>query len=426
VAGAPDRRVRRGSYLRLDASGVSVLDIDLDSILWSEWREDPAPLYRRLRDEHPVFHDAQNEMYLVTRYEDVDAVLKDYRRFSSTPTHMIDAERISPLREEDPPRHTFLRRIVMPLFTPREMRRLEAYFTEVARDLLDQAERGEVVDVSSQLAIPLPGRVTCDLLGVPLDRHERFLELTAERLALLGVSDGRSPDDGSLRPLDQIRSDLWGIVGPVVQARRDKPEHDAITFLVQAQDQHGRDQVSDEMIVDMLLHLLTGGFHTTQHLIESLISLLADRPDLWERMRENRALIPIAIEEMLRFDAPVQALRRRPIEDVVMHGVKLPRNSSVSMVYGSANRDERVFEDPDTFSLDRDVTRHMAFSAGIHYCPGAPVSRFEVRALFDEMLDRYVAIERAGSSERWPNNSRTVEAMHGFRSVPVHFRPADA
>jgi cytochrome P450 len=403
---------------------VSVLDIDLDAIRWSEWREDPAPLYRLLRDEHPVFYDAPNEMYLVTRYDDVDAVLKDHRRFSSTPLRMVDRERISPLREEDPPRHTFLRRIIMPLFTPREMRRLDAYFTEVARELLDAAERVDVLEVSSQLAVPLPGRVTCDLLGVPLDEHQRFLELTAERLLLLNTSSGRLVDDGTLRPLEAIREDLWGIVGPVVQARRTKPAHDAITLLVQMQESRGREELSDELIIDMLLHLLTGGFHTTQHLIESLMNLLADRPDLWERMRTDRDLVPKAIEEMLRYDAPVQALRRRPIEDVTISGVEVPRDSSVSMVYGAANRDDRVFEDPDTFSLDREVTRHMAFSAGIHYCPGAPVSRFEVKALFDEMLDRYEAIERAGPSERWPEASQTVESMHGFRSVPVRVQRA--
>lgn len=401
---------------------MSVLDIDLERIRWSEWREDPAPLYRRLRDDFPVFYDAPNDQFLVTRYEDVDAVSKDFRRFSSTPPDMVGGERISPMREEDPPRHTFLRRIVMPLFTPREMRRLEGYFAGVARGLLDRAEQGEVVEVSSQLAIPLPGRVTCDLLGVPLDQHERFLELTAERRALIAVSDKRVDDVGGLRPLEEIRDELWGIVGPVAQARRERPERDAISFLVQVQDEQGPEQMSDELIVDMLLHLLTAGFHTTQHLIELLIDLLADRRDLWDRLRADRSLVPVAIEEMLRFGSPVQSLQRRASEDVVLHGVTLPKNAWIALVYGSANRDERVFEDPDVFSLDRGVGRHVAFGAGIHYCPGAPVSRFEVRALFDEMLDRYVAIERAGPSERWPNDSRTVYTMRGFRSVPVRLR----
>jgi hypothetical protein len=393
--------------------------LDLAEVRWSEWRVDPTPLYRRLRDEHPVYHDAPNAMYLVTRYADVDALLKDTRRFSSTPAHMIDRERISPLREEDAPRHTFLRRIVMPLFTPGEMRRRDGYFRGVARELLDDAQRGDSVEASSQLGIPLPGRVTCDLLGVPLDEHRRFLELTGERLNLLYVSEGRMRGDGGERTLEEIRADLWSIIGPVVEARRRTPGHDAITMLVQAQEQHGRAELDDWLIIDMLLHLLTGGFHTTQHLIESLLDLLADRPDLWRRMRADRALVPRAIEEMLRFDAPVQALRRRATEEVELHGVTLPPHASVAVVFGSANRDERAFEGPDTFSLDRPAGRHLAFSAGIHYCPGAPVSRFEVGALVDEMLDRYESISRAGPSERWPVRNQTVEAMRGLRRVPI-------
>jgi cytochrome P450 len=395
----------------------------LDPVRWAEWREDPAPLYRQLRDGHPVFWDEPNDTYLVTRYADVDAVLKDSRRFSNTPLHMVDHERISPLREEDPPRHSFLRRIVMPLFTPREMRRMTGYFTDVARELLDAAEQDEFVEVSSQIATPLPGRVTCDLLGVPVAAHRRFLQLTTERLALLHTSDGRADnDDGSRRSLQEIRDDLWEIVGPAVQARRTEPRHDAITLLVAAQDEHGREAISDWLIIDMLLHLLTGGFHTTQHLIESLINLLADRPDLWQALRGNRTLVPGAIEEMLRVDTPVQALRRRVTEPVELHGVGLPVNASVAAVYGAANLDERVFDDPETFSLSRDTTRHMAFSAGIHYCPGAPVSRFEVHALLNEMLDRYRSISRAGPSQRWPVASRTVEAMHGYRLVPVQLQ----
>jgi cytochrome P450 len=407
---------------------MPVVDVDLAAVRWADWSDDPYPLYRLLRDERPVFHDEPNGVYVVTRYVDVSTVLSDPTRFSNVPVWLLgrEEERVSPLREEDPPRHTLLRRIVMPMFTPSEMRRLEPYFRQVACELLDAAEQGEDVEVSSQLAIPLPGRVTCDLLGVPLEEHERFMELTAERLALLNASSGRHAEPVPHRALPEIRADLWSIVGPVVEARRRRPEHDAITLLVQAQDRHGAHDITDELIVDMLLHLLTGGFHTTQHLIELLTSLLADRPDLWQRLRGDRSLVLPAIEEMLRLDAPVQALRRRVVEPTVLRDVELPANATLSAVYGSANRDERVFEDPDTFSLDRRPNRHMAFSAGIHYCPGAPVSRFEVRALYDEMLDRYEAIERVGPSERWPTNQRTVEAMHGLRRVPVRFVRAAA
>jgi cytochrome P450 len=403
---------------------MSIVDLDLESIRWADWSHDPYPLYRVLRDQRPVYYDAPNDMYVLTRYEDISAVLADPRRFSNAARYLLDNEEalISPLREADPPRHTFLRRIVAPMFTPGVMRGLEPYFRTVARELLDAAERNDVVEISSQIAIPLPGRVTCDLLGVPLDQHQVFLELTAERLELLEVMIGRAVDHGGYRTLEAVREDLLTIVAPVMEARRVEPRRDAITLLVQAQDRYGPDEISDQLIVDMLLHLLTGGFHTTQFLVEMLTSLLADRHDLWQRLRADRSLVFAAIEEMLRFDAPVQALRRRAINDLVIRDTAIPADAELSVVYGSANRDERAFDDPDTFSLDRRGTRHLAFSAGIHYCPGAPVSRFEVRALFDEMLDRYEVIERAGPSERWQIEQPTVEAMHGFKSVPVRLR----
>jgi cytochrome P450 len=402
---------------------MSIADLDLDAVDWSEWRDDPAPLYRILRDEHPVFYDAPRHMYLFTRYADVDVLLKDTQRFSNTPLVLVDHERVSPLLQEDPPRHGFLRKIVMPLFTPREMRRLDTYFRDVARELLDAAERTEVVEISSALAVTLPGRVTCDLLGVPLDEHHRFLKLTAERLGLLYVTDGRIIDDGTHRSLQEIRDDLWSIVGPVVESRRRAPQHDAITFLVQAQHEHGEAEISDWLIIDMLLHLLTGGFHTTQHLIESLVNLLADRPDLWQRLRDDRSLVPKAIEEMLRLDAPVQALRRRAIEPVEMHGVMLPVNASIATVFGSANLDERVFEDPETFSLDRDATRHIAFGAGLHYCASA--GRRDARPLLIHHPGRPVRA-RAGDQPRRRGDARISQcARHAAscRLKPQETRP---
>jgi cytochrome P450 len=381
-----------------------------------------------LRDEAPVYFDEPNGAYVITRYEDVSAVLRDHRRFSNRPLAQTTGEKdqMSPLREEDPPLHNARRRIVSPLFTSGRMRRQESYFQEVARGILAELEPDSEVEVSAQIAVPLAGRVTCDLLGLPLERHARFKELTAERLQLLHANDGRIEKSASQRSIAEVQADLWEIVGPVVADRRADPRDDAISLLVAAQGREGGDDVTEVMLINMLLHLLTGGFETTQHLVEMLLSLLADRPDLWQRLRADRSLIDAAVEEMLRWEAPVQALRRRPVQDAVIRGVDVPKDSAVIVVYGSANRDERVFPDPDSFDLDRDFTRHMAFSMGIHYCPGAPVSRYEVRALFEEMLDRYVAIDRCGPSEVWPqpDPKPTVEAMRGFQRVPVRLRAA--
>jgi len=399
-------------------------DIDISTIRWADWSSDPYPLYRALRDRAPVYHDEPNNDYVITRYSDCAAILIDSKRYSNASTPIPEGQLqnpLSPIRSSDPPRHTYLRKMINPLFSPKKMRELEPYFVDVSREILDKAEQTEVMEASSQLGIPLPGRVTCDLMGIPLEQHQLLLELTEERLSLLLVSLGNTKPRPGMRTWDEVRADLWAVLGPVAEQRRREPTTDGMTLLVQAQAEAGRDQFSDDLLVDLLLHLLSGGFHTTQHLIEMLISMLADRPELWRRMREDRSLIPVAIEEMLRYDAPVQALPRRTHEEVEIAGVTIPKGASIKTVYGSANRDERVFPDPDEFSLDRRPNRHLAFSTGIHVCPGSPVSRAEARALFAEMADRYVAIERVGPSERWPSEQpqRTVESMHGFRSVPV-------
>jgi cytochrome P450 len=394
----------------------AAFDLDLSRL---RRLEDPYPVYRRMRDECPVYRDEHTGSYALTRFDDVVAILGDRERFSNEPLDIAEGRmgRLSPLKEADPPRHTFVRRLVMPLFTPAAMRAREASFLALAVELLDEAERHEIVEVTEMLAIPLPGRVMLDILGLPASEHPRFRQLTDERLQVLAVHEGRVKHvegGGPPRTIDEVRADLWTMVEPLALARRVKPRNDAITLLADAQDEYGRDELSEADFVDLMLTLLAGGFETTQHLIELLGDYLADHPELWAQMRADRSLVPKVIEEMLRWDAPLQEQPRRATTDAVVRNVPIPKNSRVYAVYGSANRDERVFDDPDEFRPDRDVRRHTSFGLGIHYCPGAPVSRAEVRILLDEMLDRYDRIERAAPSERAPEPD-----MRGWSRVPV-------
>jgi hypothetical protein len=399
------------------------------SIDWGDWADDPYPLYRMLRDEAPVYFDEGCAAYVITRYDDVAEVFRDHRHFSSRALVEIEGgrEQMSPIKEADPPAHTFRRRIVAPLFTIGQMRKRTGYFQAVAREVLSGVEDGSEVEVSSQIAIPLAARVTCDLLGIPFDHQARFRELTLERIGMLYANrslPGEPQPSAGTRTIDDVRADLWEIVGPLVRERAVEPRDDAISLLVAAQRTEGADELSDVLFMNMLLTLIAGGLETTQRLVEMLASLLADRPDLWRRLREDRSLVDRAIEEMMRWDAPFQAGRRRALQDVEIRGVPIPRNSTLMPVCGSANRDERAFADPDRYDVDRDLTRHLGFGVGIHYCPGAPVTRFEVRALLDEMLEQYDSIERSGPSQAWPapNPKLTVEAMRGYQRVPVRLR----
>lgn len=404
------------------------MSVDLAALRWGDWWENPYPLYREMRAAGPVFHDLQNDAYLVTRHRDIWNVLISPERFSNVPFHLRDnpSLRISTLRNSDPPRHTWIRQIVTPLFFPKALRRLDSYFDDIVTELLDKVERQDTIEVSRDLAKPLPGRVTCDLLGVPLDQHEMFLELTNERLAHLHAQLVQRPMPPGSRSFEEVRGDLWRVIEAVAADRRRHPREDAITLCVQAQEKYGREQFDDELMVDLLLQLLTGGFQTTQHLVEMFLNFMADHDEIWQRLRQDPSLVPAAIEEMLRYDAPVQALPRYTYEEQEVDGVKIPSGAEVWTIYGSANRDESVFNDPDGFSLDRRPNRHMTFSAGIHHCPGAPVSRFEVTALIEQMVDRYERIEHAGPAQRRYFEKTSASGMHGYDSVPLRLvRGAD-
>jgi cytochrome P450 len=244
-----------------------------------------------------------------------------------------------------------------------------------------------------------------------------------DRLEMILTRGSRAESsDADLARLESVREQMWELVVPVIAARRASPENDAISRILEKQDEVGKEELSDDVFLNMLLELVAGGFETTQHLIEMLLSHLADHPDLWARLGDDRSLIPKAIEEMLRWRSPVQALGRRATEDIVLHGVTIPANSWVTVTYGSANRDEREFDEPDSYDVDRELRRHVAFSAGIHYCPGAPVSRAETRLLLEELLDRYRTVERAGPSLPSPNPMPGKPGkILGWRQVPVHF-----
>jgi len=334
----------------------------LNPVDWTASADNPYPLYKVLRDEAPVFFDERLDTYILTRYDDVYRVLGDPETFSSVPLRVLEGELAptSNIRQEDRPRHTLMRRTILPMFTPGEMRRLEPNLHDVVRGLIDAVDGQDVVNVTEAFAIPLPGRVTLDIIGLPQDVHARFKELTDERLRIIMNRTSSSELPGTRSRLEDLRAQLWEIVAPLAAARRKEPQHDVITLVVQAQEQHGREELPDEVVLNLLLEVLTAGFETTQHLIELLFDHLADDPALWARLRDDRSMIAPAMEEMLRFKSPTQALGRRPVQDVEFHGVTIPKDSWITTVYASANRDERQFPDPDRYDPDRNLKRHLA------------------------------------------------------------------
>ena len=330
-------------------------ELGVDAVDWTAWADDPYPLYRQLRDEAPVYYDELNDTFVLTRFDDVYGILRQHQRFSSVPLGIAEGTlaRTSDIRMADPPLHTLRRRIVKPMFIPGEMRRITPYLHEVARGLIEAVAGQDVVDITDAFAIPLPGRVTLDIIGLPREVHDTFRALTDGRIRIILGRTGATHEPPEARAeIERIQADLWEIVAPIADARRRRPQHDVITLVVQARDEHGPEVIPDDVFINLLAEVLTAGFETTQHLIELLLDRLADEPELWASLRDDRALIGPAMEEMLRWKSPTQALGRRPLQDVRFHGVEIPKDAWITIAYASANRDERQFPDPDSYVPD--------------------------------------------------------------------------
>ena len=266
--------------------------LTLDPVDWTASADDPYPLYKLLRDHAPAFWDERNDTYVLTRYADVYEVLGDPQRFSSLPIGLVNGALTptSQIRQADGARHTLTRRTILPMFTPGEMRRLVPYFRRLVGKLIDGVAGQDVVNITEAFAIPLPGRVTLDIIGLPLEVHARFKELTDDRLRIIMTRTNKGEPPEIRSRLQEIRASLWEIVAPLAEDRRRDPQHDVLTLVVQAQDRHGREEFSDELALDVLAEALTAGFETTQHLIELLLDKLADEPELWQRLRADRRL----------------------------------------------------------------------------------------------------------------------------------------
>jgi cytochrome P450 len=235
--------------------GATEIDVT-GPVDWTAWADDPYPLYRVLRDDAPVYWDEPNATFVLTRHDDVYAVLMDHRRYSSVPLDILEGRQppTSEIRQQDEPRHRFIRNTVGPLFSPSAMRRREEVIRVVVRDLIDRTEDHDVVEVSTMLATPLPATVVLGLIGLPLEQHEAFHRLMEERLAFLLTRGSRAESSAqALARFAEIRAEMWEIVEPLLEARRRDPQPDAITRILETQDEVGKDELSDDVLLNMLL-----------------------------------------------------------------------------------------------------------------------------------------------------------------------------
>jgi cytochrome P450 len=378
---------------------------------------DPYPAYRQLRDESPV-HPIGPGTWLLSRYEDVSRVLRDHDRFSSSPMNM-GAPGFKFLIGADPPDHTRLRRLVNRPFHPAAIALLEPRIREICEGLVDELcaanERGEA-DLVEHVAYPLPVIVIAELLGIPIERRADFKRWSDAMIG--GMSEDFDRSAGALAAME-----MFGYFNDVIAERRAAPGDDLVSLLV-----GGAEPLDNQELLMFCMLLLVAGNETTTNLISNGALALFDRPEAVARL-EDVSLLPAAIEEALRFDAPVQSLMRSVTEDVVLgDGQAVRAGSTVVVLYGSANRDERHYgDDAEDFVVDRyaplrGVADHVGFGAGIHYCLGAPLARLEARVVGETLL------ARTRGMRPQPGTGRRTASMlvRGMTSMPVTFEPVAA
>jgi cytochrome P450 len=374
---------------------------------------DPHPLFARLRAEAPVAWLDDPGCWVLSRHADVWEVSTDPVRFCSSKGILLQdigvemPEMPPTLLNIDPPSHTRYRTLVQPAFTPSRIRAFEPQLRARARALVEPLPKGEVVDIVPALAVPFPLQVIAQLIGIPEEDWPRFHVWSD---AFIAAADG-GPDQ-SEHVLNNIIEATTYLLSTVADRRAD-PSDDLVSYL--ATLEVDGDALSDDELMMFLVQLLVAGNETTRNLISGGLLALADRPDEWDRLRRDPSLVPSAVEELLRWTAPVISFVRTATTGTVVGGQQIAADEPLLLLYASANRDETVFgPTADRLDIARDPNPHLAFGFGTHFCLGALLARLEGRVLLEELLARFATLDAAGAVRRVPS---TVIA--GIASAPL-------
>jgi cytochrome P450 PksS len=391
------------------------------NIASAQFKANPFPFYARLRTEAPVYRTKlpdQRNAWLVTRYEDVVALLKD-DRFSKdrikAQTQPWMPGMFKPLMRNmldlDAPDHTRLRGLVHTVFTPRLIENLRQRVQNLTDELLNRVHSQGQMDLIHDYALQIPTTIIAEMLGVPVKDRLKF-----HRWSSAGVSSSSSRF-GMLKAIPYIMA-FVRYVRLLVKARRVKPEDDLISALARAEE--AGDQLSEDELLAMIVLLLVAGHETTVNLIGNGALALLEHPDQLSRLHNDPTLIKSGIEELLRHNGPLEtATERYPREGTSVAGVKIPRGELVFAVIASANRDEKQFEHADRLDLGREPNPHVAFGQGVHYCLGAPLARLEAQIAIATLLRRMPDLKLAvpPNQLRW----RRGLVLRGLEALPVEF-----
>ena len=383
---------------------------------------DPYPLYHRLRREDPVHWDPFLHSWVVTRYADVVRVLRDFSA-QRTPTSerltTMGLSALNPIANVmvkqmlflDPPAHTRIRSLASAAFTPQRVEALRSHIRDIVRNLLAKVKPNGRMDVIADLAEPLPGIVTAEMLGVPVEDH-RQLKLWSQDFAEMLGNFQHNPDHVPkiLKTTEEMTAYFRSAM------RKENLRPDGLVSSLMNADIHGDCLTEEEVIANSIMTMI-GGQETTTNLIGSGTLSLLRNPDQLEKLRANLSLIPSAVEELLRYESPIQHTARLTPEDTEMGGKQIRKRQAVIAVMAAANRDPEHFPDPDRLDITREDNRHVAFGYGAHFCFGAPLARMEGQIALEEMVRQFSSC----SLEPGPLVWRTNLSLRGLTSLRINF-----
>jgi cytochrome P450 len=426
----------------------SLLNLQRDEI-----RANPYPFYEKLRSEDPVHWDEALGLWVLTRYADIDSLYTD-ERFSRAQGLMRGFDRLSASEQQiaapvyhsfsktvfyaDPPYHTHLRGLMNHAFTPRRVEHLRPYVQKVVDALLTDMQSAPEKDMIRELAYPLPVMVIAELLGLPQGDRARFKKWSDDLFAILGTV--RHKSTGLLEQAAHSLDELTDYVKTLSRQRRENPRDDLLTALLSVtetddeacphphasspphapgewvRDRDASSTLTEEELVSNINILLSTGHETTTHLIGNGLLALLQHPDQWKKLREKPALLGSAIEEMLRYDNPVQITYRSALEDASIGSRIIRKGDLVNTIIGAANRDPERFSNPNDFNITRNEGRHLGFGIGIHFCIGAPLVRLEAEVVFETILRRFPNLCLATENLEWQEHP----IFRGLKSLPIH------
>lgn len=393
---------------------------------------DPYPILAELRETLPVFYDEGWNKVFFLRYDDISALLRD-KRLGRSITHILSRDELgwpppnrltrdfdsfqeNHMLDNEPPKHTRLKGLMLKAFTPARVEGLRGKIQSIVNGLIDRAEDVGRMDLLADYAEPLPVTVIAELLGVPEeDRHLlRRWSASIVKLYELGYTEEQA------RAANQAVVEFSDYVKDLADQRRKRPSQDLITALVEVEEQ-GEKLTSDELVANCIL-LLNAGHEATVNGTTAGFLALSKNPDQMELAREAAVrgdveFFKTAVEELLRYDTPLPMFERWVLEDLELSGIPLKKGQEVALMYASGNRDPRKFPDPDRLNLTRKENQHLTFGLGIHYCIGAPLARLELQTSFQTLLKRLPEVHLA---------TDTVEYTEGFvirghKAMPVEF-----